>query len=242
MALDFDGSTENVGWGSDASLDDIPTITLSAWINIDSYGEALLGRILDKGGPTGVLGWAWFVSNTVAPTASFAFASVRTGGGSSNGNWRTPASSILLNTWYHVAVTYDRQNNANLPVFYINGAVVAVTVTDAPAGSLTVDAAVNLFMGDRQDLLRAFDGRIADARIYNRLLTAAEIETINASRGRDEIFSGLVLRAQLGDKGEGVAAAAGDPKDLTGVNASTQVGTPPYAADILNRGGVGGST
>lgn len=235
MALDFDGASQNVGWGSDASLDDIPTITLSAWINIDTYGENLLGRIFDKGGPTGVLGWAWFVSNTVAPLASLAFASVRTGGGSSDGNWRTPANSILLNTWYHLAVTYDRTNNANLPVFYINGASVAVTVTTAPSGSLTVDAAVNLFMGDRQDLARNFDGRISDARIYNRLLSAIEISTIFASRGRDGIVSGLVLRAPLGEKGEGIAAVAGDPKDLTGVNLSTLTGSPVYQADTLSR-------
>jgi hypothetical protein len=239
MALDFDGATENVSWGSDASLDDIVQKTVSAWINIDTYGEASFGRIFSKEGAGATVGWSFQVSNSLGNLATIAMTDQRA---TTDGVWKAPTNAILLNTWYHVAFTYDNSSVANDPVFYVNGALVATTEEAPPVGVHSPDAAVSLFMGDRQDLDRNFDGRIADARIYNRLLTAAEIETINACRGRDGILSGLVLRAQLGDKGEGVVAAAGDPKDLTGVNASTQVGAPPYAADTLNRGGMGGST
>ena len=42
-----------------------------------------------------------------------------------------------------------------------------------------------------------FDGIIYDIRIYNRILSAAEVSTIYNMRGKDNIINGLVFRPML---------------------------------------------
>lgn len=239
MALDFDGATDYVIWGSAASLDDVAVKTMMAWINFDTFGEASFGRILDKAGAVSTSGWVFFVKNAGAGNLScISFSSTRSIAG---GQWTSPASSVGVGAWFHVVAIYDNGSTANDAAFFINGASSASSELTAPVGTNTSDAANDLWMGDRVGTDRAFDGRMEDVRIYNRALSAAEIETIYASRGRDAIVTGLIFRAPLRDKGDGVAAAAGDPKDVTEfLHPSTQAGTPPYQSGTQNPGGIGG--
>ena len=48
---------------------------------------------------------------------------------------------------------------------------------------------------------RFWDGEIADARVYDRVLTPAEIQTAYAVRGRDRIKRGLIWRYRLQGSG-----------------------------------------
>jgi hypothetical protein len=88
---------------------------------------------------------------------------------SPGGNTNLFASGALpVNSWTHLAATFD---GATLRL-YVNGVQVA---SQARTGTLTTSNAVltighNIF-GER------FIGRIDEVRIYNRALTAAEIQT-----------------------------------------------------------------
>ena len=78
-------------------------------------------------------------------------------------------SAIPLNTWSHVAVTWDGATMR----FYVNGTQVA---TKARTGTLQTVATpvrigANTYAGEN------FLGRIDEVRIYNRALSAAEVTT-----------------------------------------------------------------
>ena len=83
----------------------------------------------------------------------------------------------LSGAWQHVAFTYDNTSIANDPVFYINGAV-AVSVDGTPSGSPDPDAANVLTIGGRTSGAQSYDGQIDEVRIYNRILSATEIESL----------------------------------------------------------------
>ncbi len=88
------------------------------------------------------------------------------------------ATSVLLNTWYHVAMTY---NQSNLTL-YVNGAVDAYTnVTGSIITStepLRIGGSDSGFWGNYK-----FAGVIDEATVYNRALSATEISAIYAAGG-----------------------------------------------------------
>ena len=169
-ALDFDGSDDSINAGSDSSIDNIFNGggTISAWINPTGWGEGDFGRIIDKGP-----GYSFFVSNySGIPLRSIRFAQYFT---SNLSAWTTPTDSITLNTWQHVAITYDNSSNANTPTIYINGVAQALAQSHAGSGTATPDNDANMYIGNNGASDRAFEGSIDDVRIYNRALSADEV-------------------------------------------------------------------
>ena len=75
---------------------------------------------------------------------------------------------LPINTWTHVAMTYD---GANLR-FYQGGVLVS---TVAATGSMTNGNGPLIIGGTTIWPAEFFTGRIDEVRIYNRALTAAEI-------------------------------------------------------------------
>jgi hypothetical protein len=167
-ALNFNGVSNIVTVGSPAALTNLARYTVAAWIKPRSLGELKLGRIVNK---RSAAGWALFLNTDGSAFFRQTFSTTE-------GAWSTPANSVALGAWLHVAVAYDSSSSANRPVFYINGKLVTTTVRAAPAGSRSSDAASLLTIGNTSTLERTFDGAIDDVRIYNRILTATEIGTL----------------------------------------------------------------
>jgi len=95
-----------------------------------------------------------------------------------NGEWLAPGS-ISTDGWYHVAVSYDKSSPTNVPLLYVNGTNLALTTLTTP--TLTPPSyAGTSFIGNRLDLTRGWNGLIDDLRIYNRLLTNTEVQTLAA--------------------------------------------------------------
>jgi hypothetical protein len=78
-------------------------------------------------------------------------------------------SAVPLNTWTHLAVTYD---NATLRLF-VNGVQVG---SSAAAGPLLTSTGV-LRIGGNGIWGEFFQGRIDDIRVYGRALSAVEIQS-----------------------------------------------------------------
>ncbi len=159
--------------GAGSSLDITGDITISAWIKPTSYGPSNRGRIFDKNDPNAAVGYGMFIDNqNIAAGLGF-------GGDNFNmpgTNWvNSNPNVIALNTWQHVAVTYTP---TGLATFYVNGVQSGSTVIpDAPNASPAIPAAI----GRRNfDTGRNFDGAIDDVRVYNRMLTAAEIKQLSS--------------------------------------------------------------
>jgi Tfp pilus assembly protein PilX len=178
-ALDFDGSNDYVDLTSDAELDDVFVggATVMAWIEPRSWGGNGYGRIFDKSSVAASTGDGWAIRLN-KDNGGLNFGQGFTGG---RGWWRFAESSINFNTWHHVALAYDASSTTNDPIVYLDGSPVAVTRVDTPSGDVRSDAAINLRLGSHaSSTFNVFDGKIDDARIYDRMLSAAEIADIAA--------------------------------------------------------------
>ncbi|MDO8717127.1 MAG: LamG-like jellyroll fold domain-containing protein, partial [Dehalococcoidales bacterium] len=176
QGLKFDKVDDYVNVGSSASLNNMRTYTVSAWIYPRSFGASSVGRIYDKNSTAGrilflcqttacaVIG---DITNSVAVIQGFA----------TDGKWDAPSNSIVLNTWTHVAVTYNNPSGLTTvdPIIYINGVSVAVTKISTPVGAIDSDSGASMLIGIDPSFNFPFDGTIDDFRVYNRILSATEI-------------------------------------------------------------------
>ncbi|MEM6722286.1 MAG: BspA family leucine-rich repeat surface protein, partial [Bacteroidota bacterium] len=138
---------------------DIPTITcpseftIETWINLRATGS--YPTILEFGGGRLFLGLE-FTSDKLTLFDAFV----------SN-------TSIPLNTWTHVAVSYSTVNSE--AKLYING-VLDITATNVTVDTNGVGASIGYNNGDD-----VFNGAIDEVRIWNRVLSEDEIDANKTS-------------------------------------------------------------
>lgn len=119
--------------------------------------------------------------------------------GTGNGVWRTTATVFAISNWYHVAITYDNSNTANDPLIYVNGVSKAITEVATPTGALQTGTNAEFSIGavsiGTAGAGTSHDGKIQDIRIYDRILSSAEITTLSQTTNRCKyvIPNGLVF-------------------------------------------------
>jgi hypothetical protein len=86
------------------------------------------------------------------------------------------ADPMAEGRWQHVMMTYDGSSTAEGVTIYVDGHVVG-TITEANRLSETIQNDVPLHIGRRNKSF-PFQGLIDDVRIYNRLLSKAEVEQL----------------------------------------------------------------
>jgi Protein of unknown function (DUF1553)/Protein of unknown function (DUF1549)/Concanavalin A-like lectin/glucanases superfamily/Planctomycete cytochrome C len=105
----------------------------------------------------------------------------------------SPASTIHVRTrtrlnqteWYHVVLAYDGSGKAAGLHLYVNGKRADVEVVrDRLSGPVRSNAALRVG--------RPFGGQIDDLRLYNRVLTAAEVEQLAVHYVPRAILSGVI--------------------------------------------------
>ncbi|MDP3954318.1 MAG: LamG domain-containing protein [bacterium] len=176
-ALDFDGTDDYVDAGSNTSIDDVFAGggTISGWINIRSLTQTGFFSFLTKIEQPGDsdLGFDSYVTDAdkalffVKPWATVI------------GKWRSPLNSITLNNWLHVTIIYNSDSTSNDPLLYINGTSQTVTEVSTPSGAARPDADYPLHIGHDKPFFGTFaDGQIDEVRIYNRALSADEIQRL----------------------------------------------------------------
>jgi hypothetical protein len=149
-ALNLDGNS----WAEvhdNASLDVTTAVTLEAWVKWDIDGVQNKGILGKWGSSSGYL-----LYKSLSTRLNFFI----------NGNSSLYIS--LTNGWNHIVGTYDGANRK----IYING---ALEETDADTSTIT-ESALNVEIGTYGGFgSSAYDQPIAQPRIYNRALTAAEV-------------------------------------------------------------------
>lgn len=163
-ALSFNGTSMDVSVPDDPTLDLTTNVTLMAWVN-----------------PTSNSGWRTVVLKENASRLDLTYALYGATPYGGAGGWvvsgpgfavRAAESGPRLTTgqWTHVAMTYD----GSTVRYFQNGVQIASTAaTGAMAGT-----ADDLKIGGNDVWGEYFAGRIDEVRVYNRPLTAAEINVV----------------------------------------------------------------
>jgi beta-galactosidase len=199
-ALTLNGATSDATFASP----DSSQITVAAWVRADGQGNSPYPRILDTPG------YRLFFRFDNQGTNGLDFATYST----VNGDWFSGANTISTGSWYHVAACYDRGSFANKPTLYVNGTKVSPATITSPSGTQPPYSGTG-YIGNKSGLNRAWKGAVDDLRIYNRLLTDAEIKTlasmppanlapvVNAGTNLNVVSPGSIkLSATVTDDGE----------------------------------------
>lgn len=167
--------------------------TYTCWLYWDGTDmTAAPGRIFDKR-TSGAATELWFVEDQGTGSAKFTFSRYWSGG---EAKWRTDSAPIVPNSWWFVAVTYDAGDTANNPVMYVNGKSVTVTQLSPPSGSLNSNTEAYVIGNRANDSARVWYGRLADVRMYDRLLAAPEVWDLYVNRW--ELYKPLPLMTNAG--------------------------------------------
>ena len=100
------------------------------------------------------------------------------------GLWNSNTTGVFaLNSWTHIAVTYDVSSTTNDPLIYVNGVLDTLSETSTPVGTYGgIQTAVS-YIGNRNDGAYGFAGQLSDVAVWNSILTSEEIKAIyNASK------------------------------------------------------------
>jgi hypothetical protein len=159
-AVDLDFVDDYIEIEDAPELDLVAAFTLMAWVNLDAVDVGYQAIISKSSAPVRPAS-LWVLDDRVEV-------------------WFTPpglaassTSTITAGAWHHIAATFS--NAANEIRIYIDG-VLSDTVTGVTANPDTND--LPLVLGQRGDGNFYVDGRIDGVMVWNRVLTALEIDAI----------------------------------------------------------------
>ncbi|MEM6332874.1 MAG: LamG-like jellyroll fold domain-containing protein [Planctomycetota bacterium] len=165
QALALDGNNDHVITNDPLAEGD--RFTIATWIYINPSESNIQGIVGNQGGSAS--GYLFRVNAWNTTNRQLVFA---TNNGSSGNNASTATNAITLGQWNHVAAVVDR--SAGTARLYVNG--VDQTVDQTIHTDFKVNAAAKI--GSKGDGAFGLGGRIDDLRIYDGLLTPAEIAAL----------------------------------------------------------------
>jgi len=167
-SLSFDGTNDYVQCAQSSTLN-LNELTICAWVKFDSISNTDYPTITNK--ETTNLSRNWWIG---LASGAFVF------GRSVSSVDSSVSSNIIanLNQWYFVTATNDLAPTLKI---YING---ILNNTNSLSGTLST-AGTASWIGSYRNLIYPMDGNISQVQIYNRVLTASEIQqNFNATRSR----------------------------------------------------------
>jgi hypothetical protein len=200
-----------------AEAPEVTDISISVWA-YSSSRTTQYPRIIDMP--------AYEISFTdgsgIAPQVNHAIAWTATTSGNAK-QVRTPTSSISDGAWYHIVATMTSAGTATV---YINGALQALTEPNgAMTGTMSSNAGIG-HIGNSPALNRPWNGYIDDLRIYNRVLTAADVTMLYNGGQRTVANGSQTLSAALTAASDLVIA--GGTFDVSASNYAVNVGGSFY--------------
>jgi glucose/arabinose dehydrogenase/PKD repeat protein len=167
-ALTFAGTTQYVNLGNPAALQLTGSMTLSAWIRISSNPG-------DDGAIVAKLGGAGWQLKT-SPDTGVRTAAIQISSNGSDSIQRYSSTVLQAGTWYHLAGVFDAA--ARTLSVYVNGVLDnGVLSGTVPAAQWNDPEAVNIAQRAGFPGTFNFLGAIDEVHVFNRALSAAEIQT-----------------------------------------------------------------
>ena len=169
-ALSFDGSDGLVDVGHDEALNITDELTITLWVKVADLSNFYFLVCKQPSGTAGDNYPGNYEFRTESNTGALQFGHQEAEG--EQYTFYTSETSITAEQWYHVAVSVT---NGKLVEFYIDG---------IPAGSaeqLTNFGVLNdepVRIGGRKDGYSFFNGILDDVRLYDRALSAVQIQKL----------------------------------------------------------------
>ncbi len=174
-ALSFDGLDDYVNIGNDESIKPNLPITISCWIvalNYTDYGNIFLNDKMHW--PEAYYGVS-LCFNTSNPTKTIAITYGDGGAGPSHRRTKTGTTQLSLGVWYHVVGVIRGATDMDI---YINGRNDGGTYFGSGGSIKYSDSPGYIGQCGYGYSGYFFPGYIDEVRIYNRALSAAEIESL----------------------------------------------------------------
>jgi len=175
QAFSFDGSNQDVAIGDPNNLKLTTGLTLDAWVNpsaVQGSSGDLVGGIITKWAQSfpGGDSWATWIRNN--GSGGYSLAADLSGGSGVGESGVYFGGTIPINSWTHVAATYD--SASSVLTLYVNGVSVVSAVAFTPGTLIeATDAAV--YIGSEPTAQRYFPGLIDEVEVFNRALTGIEV-------------------------------------------------------------------
>ena len=205
FALDFDGDNDRVIIQNTQDKRLNTPFTIESWIRPEGWGEGETGygRIFDTEQIVFYLHGTGFPSYT---TNSLLISIDHLNGVRSIYN--TPANSIKLNQWQHVAVTYDNISSVKL---YINGIEQSTSLPfDNASGPVTTGSQLWM-VGEAASTQRAFEGAIDEFRVWDVVRSSNDLRN-NMDQPLNGNESGLLTYLPMN---EGMGSQTNDQSSPT---------------------------
>ncbi len=165
----FDGSDDYLLIADSSSLDLTANFTIGAWINPDTGSFTTDRYVISKDGVGTDTDDAYnfLLSPDTTNTAYLCYET------NNRGVSKRCSTSAVVSTakWSHIAMTFDNSTSSMVSL-YVDGVKVA---DDGDTTQAPVALTTNLLIGRRGTAGNEFDGRIDEARIYNRSFSPMEI-------------------------------------------------------------------
>jgi hypothetical protein len=188
-AASFDGDTE-VSFGAAGGFDRGDRFSLATWIrgrgNLPMHGFQKIDDATRRRGYewffddivlAGIQRWAARLTITLTSEAPANAIQIRT------------RDRLKLGEWYHLGLTYDGSSKAAGLQLFLDGKRADVEVVrDALSGPIGTDAALGL---GSKSFGKPYVGQIDDLRLYDRVLSAKEIEQLAIHYRPRAILSGV---------------------------------------------------
>ena len=161
-ALSFDGSNDQVNLGN-LDVSGGNGLTIAFWMRADDFGT-YDARLNSKATGANDQDHYWMVSTFSSNSVRFRL--------KANGSTTTLISNsgvIAADQWHYVAATYDESRMR----IYVDGVDVGST---SKSGAVNTNGNVPASLGNQPQGGKPFDGRMDEVRLYNRALTANEIQ------------------------------------------------------------------
>lgn len=160
------GNGQGVNVGSGANIDDLWAGggTIAFYVERDTVDN---GEVMAKGSVGGTRGWYLFIEGSKLTLR------VYWSGGAGMAAWNCNTALAAVTNWEQIIITYNSDNPANDPIFYIDNVVKANTEVGAPGGTYDSDAVDDGIIGAIAGRV-AMDGELESVRWFDHIITAGE--------------------------------------------------------------------